>query len=83
MIHKFPFESVISLAIIWKVNLKLISLQILLPLVVFQTVQVLCREENLVKVVDLIFLAEVKLFFFHKKETEYSFELSISICVFY
>ena len=30
-----------------------------------------------------IFPAEIKLFFLHRKETEYSFELSVSICVFY
>ena len=31
-----------------------------------------------------IFLDEIlKLFFFHEKETEYSCELSLSICVFY
>ena len=47
----------------------------------FKTVQALCREEHLVEVIEVNF-PRWKLFFFHKNETEHSFEFSISDCVF-
>ena len=40
------------------------------------------RVENKVEFLDRQFHTE-KLLFVHKKETEHSFELSLSICVFY
>ena len=40
------------------------------------------RVENKVEFLDRQFHSE-KLLFVHKKETEHSFELSLSICVFY
>ena len=42
----------------------------------------ICRVENEVKFLERQFHSE-KLSFGQKKETEHSFELSISICVFY
>ena len=41
-----------------------------------------CRVENKVEFLERQFPGE-KLSFIHKKETEHSFELSLSICVFY
>ena len=40
------------------------------------------REENKVEFLERQFLSE-KVSFVHKKESEHSFELSLSICVFY
>ena len=47
-----------------------------------KTSQVLRREENKVEFLEGQFPYE-KLSFVHKNKTEYSFELSLSICVFF
>ena len=76
-IHKFPFKNVIFLAIECKKYLKIQQKLRCLGLL-FKTDHVLRREKNKVEFLEGRFL-EKNLPFLHKKKTEHSFELSISI----
>ena len=73
IIHKFHFKNLIVLAIECKMYLKNFT-----ALVAFQNSRALRREENKVEFLKGRFLDE-KLPFLHKKKSEHSFELSLSI----
>ena len=67
----------------WVRNVRQVSSEISLPwLVQNKPSAPIRRVENKVEFLDRQFHSE-KLLFVHKKETEHSFELSLSICVFY
>ena len=76
-IHNFPFKNVIVLAIECKMYLE-IQQKTSLPWLHFKTDHAFRHEENKVEFLDGRFLDE-ELPFLHKKKTEHSFELSLSI----
>ena len=75
-IQNFPFKNVLSLTMEYRMYLTF--LQKLRCLGWFKTSQALHREENKVEFLEWQFHNE-KLSFVHKKETEHSFEPSLSI----
>ena len=82
LLYKLPFKKVIFVDH-RKQNVPQVSSETPLPRLVQNNPSALIRrEENKVEFLERQFHGE-KLSFVYKKETEHSFELSLSICVFY